>query len=102
MPGTSPGKTVFGVAEERKRPGGGALTAFELRDEEDLAALADLLEIAGLVVDLAVDRDGGLLFKVLAKPRIELVERLDHVAQALRLDRKSTRLNSSHRCISYA
>src|SRR5579872_6904886 len=67
-----------------KLPTGSA--AFELRDEEDFAALADLLEIGRLVVNLAVNRDRGLLLKVLAEPRMEPVERLDHVAHRRRLD----------------
>src|SRR5213078_2276000 len=62
------------------------LAAFELRDEEDLAALPDLVEIGRLVVDLAVDRDRRFFFEVLAEPRMELVERLDHVAHRRRLD----------------
>src|SRR5436305_1549445 len=65
---------------------GGRLAAFELWDKEDFAARADPLKIARGVVDLAVDRDGGLLLEVLAEPGIELVERLDDVAKALRLD----------------
>ena len=44
--------------------------AFELRDEEDLAAVAELLEIGRLVVDLAVDRDGGFLDEMIAEARI--------------------------------
>ena len=45
-----------------------------------------LLEIAGLVVDLAVDRDGGFRFEMLAETGIQPVQCLDHVAQAFRLD----------------
>jgi hypothetical protein len=43
----------------------GALSPFELGDEEDLAAGADRLEIGGLV-DLTVDGDGGFFFEVVA------------------------------------
>src|SRR5690242_19439785 len=60
--------------------------AFELRDKEHLAAFAQLLEIAGLVVDFAVDRDGRFGFEVHAEPGLHLVERPQDVTQALRLD----------------
>src|SRR5215472_2583404 len=70
----------------RQKKNEAASAAFQLGDEEDLAALAQLLEVPGLVVDLAVDRDGRLRFEMLAEPGIHLIERLDDVAQALRLD----------------
>src|SRR5215469_3258107 len=41
--------------------------AFELRDEEHLAAIAQLLEITRCVVDCAIDRDGRFFFEVLAE-----------------------------------
>src|SRR5580658_687449 len=63
-----------------------ALPAFELGDEEDLAALMQLLVIAGLIVEFAVDGDRGLLLEMLAEPRIHLVEGLDDAAQGLCLD----------------
>src|ERR1700683_3848907 len=66
----------------RQRPS----AAFELGDEEHLAALTQLLEVSGGVVDRTIDRDGGLLLEVVAEPRIHLVERLDDVAQGARLD----------------
>jgi hypothetical protein len=43
----------------------GALSPFELGDQEELGARADRLEIGGFV-DLAVDGDGGFLFEVVA------------------------------------
>src|SRR5438132_4074921 len=61
------------------------LAPLQLRDEEDLATRPDRLVIADLV-DLAVDRDRGLLDQMLAEPRIELVHRLDDAAQVLGLD----------------
>src|SRR5262245_43712389 len=61
------------------------LSALDLRDEEDFAALAERLQIADLV-DLAVDGDGGLFFEMRAEARIELVERLDDAAQVSRRD----------------
>src|ERR1700733_3030939 len=73
-PGSSPG-------EARK-----VSAAFELGDEEHLAALVQLLEISGGVVGLGLDRDGGLLFRVAAPPRILFAQRLDDVAQGARLD----------------
>jgi len=39
-------------------------------------------------VDLAVDRDGGLFFEVVAEPRVELVHLADHAAQVFGLDLK--------------
>ena len=42
------------------------LSAFELRDEEDLATGADRLEIGGLV-DGTIDRDGGFFGEMLAQ-----------------------------------
>src|SRR5271154_1506706 len=73
-------------APDGSAPAGSA--AFELGDEEDLAALADHLVIADLVVDLAVDRDGGLLLEVLAEAGKPPVHFLDPVAQGLGLDRE--------------
>src|SRR6266704_6282752 len=67
------------------QPAGSA--AFELRAETDLAALADRLEVGDLV-DLAVDRDGGLLFQVLAEAGLAPVHFLDHIAQGLGLARE--------------
>src|SRR5712692_5368528 len=63
------------------------LPAFELGDEEDLAAFADRLEIGGLV-DRAVDRDGGFFDEVLAEAGVEAVHFLDDAAQVLGLDRE--------------
>ena len=45
----------------------GPSAAFEFRDEENLTARADRLEIGGFV-DLAVDGDGGFFFEMVARP----------------------------------
>ena len=54
----------------------GPSAAFEFGDEEDFTTGTDRLEIGGLV-DLAVDRDGGLFFEVVTEPRVELVHLAD-------------------------
>src|SRR5579863_718857 len=73
-----------GVAPAAGERSGSA--AFELGDEENLAARPHRLEIGGLVMDRAVDRDGGFFDEMLAEPGIEPVERLQDVAHRLRLD----------------
>src|SRR5204862_5527775 len=83
---TGEAMVVIAAVNPRLRRHFSASAAFELRDEEDLAARADLLEIGRLVVDRAVNRDRGLFLEVLAEPRMEPVERLDHVAHRRRLD----------------
>ena len=61
------------------------LTPFELGDEEDLAAGADRLKIGGLV-DLAVDRDGGFLFEVVAEAIDQFYERPTNTPGDIALD----------------
>src|SRR5712691_1637636 len=60
--------------------------AFELGDEEDLAAPADFLEVGRLIVDRAVDRDGGFLDEVFAEAGVAAIELLEHVAHRRRFD----------------
>src|ERR1700751_1351012 len=66
-------------------PARGPLAPFEFGDEEDFAPLPDRLEISGLV-DGAVDRDGGFLYKVLAEAGVEAVHFPDNAAQVPRFD----------------
>src|SRR5579883_3047092 len=62
--------------------------ALELRDEEDLRAGFHGLVVADVLVDLAVDGDGGLVLEVVAEPVIETVELFEDAAEVLGLDRE--------------
>src|SRR5437667_8191613 len=62
------------------------------------AGLDPLARLAGVSIDSRAIR-AGELFVAIHGPRHD---GHDHVASALNLDRKSTRLNSSHITISYA
>src|SRR6202022_171622 len=73
------------TSRETEAREGARLTPLEFGDEEDFAAVADRLEIGGLV-DRAVDRDGGFFFEVLAETGVEAVHFLDDAAQVPRFD----------------
>src|SRR5437762_4413283 len=59
----------------------------------------DLVELASSEVDAS--RTGGSIAHCRGHV-VELIAQLDSCADPVAIDRKSTRLNSSHRCISYA
>jgi hypothetical protein len=56
-----------------------------LGDEEDFAAGADRLEIGGFV-DLAVDRDGGFFFEMVAEAGLAFIHFSNDAAQVFDTD----------------
>src|ERR1700737_450785 len=75
------------TSRETEAREGARLTPLEFGDEEDFAAVADRLEIGGLV-DRAVDRDGGFFDEVLAEAGVEAVHFLCDAAQVPGRDRE--------------
>src|SRR5690606_41468654 len=79
-----------------------ALPIFGVGRELGIAALLVVDHLIEAALNLGLVRIGGALRRVAGGAGFQRAARFQHVIAVLRIDRKSTRLNSSHVKISYA